>query len=146
MPSIPRVVLQVGVGLLIVGLLVGGLGVAIQGTDDCQSGYGLTVRRLGPNESATTNGQVAYENLTASEKRVFDEARTGGNSPIYPNDSAFGDVAGKLVTYQGHRYETVEFVADCGSPGVVYIFGGGALTVVGAVVAALGWLFGRFRG
>ncbi len=128
------------------GVASAGYGLYLDFTDPCVPGSGVTVERLGPNESADAAGEtVRYEDFSERERAVFDEAladlRNGsgetGNSDVHPGEvGEFGTV----VVHEGTRYGVMVFAADCGDPGVPFLLGGVAaagLGVAGFTLAAL---------
>jgi hypothetical protein len=116
-------VVTIGVVLLLVGGLSGAWGLYLEATDTCVEGQGVTVDRLGANESAPlATAQVEYENLTSAEQRVFRDALTAEEPPVYENTTAVSGVANTVVTYRGDRYRVSPlFENDC-PPEVSRIF------------------------
>lgn len=135
MPSIPAIARALGASVLTVGLLVGGFGAVQAVTDDCRSGDGLALNRLDPGETAEPSFEpIAYETLTERERAVFTESLERDSPPIYPDEPAIEALGGTVITYEGARYEVVQFVADCAKSWVGLLFSGVALAAAGAVV------------
>ncbi len=141
MPSIARALAVLGLAVLAVGGSAAGYGVYESWTNSCESGYGVSAIQLGPNETAESSFErVAYENLSADEQRVFREAVRNGSSGV-ENRSVLDGLSGKVVVYEGDRYETVVWVSDYPNTHASFVVFGGLTAAVGAVVAggAFGW-------
>ncbi|WP_254536075.1 hypothetical protein [Halomarina litorea] len=102
------------------------------------AGSGITIERLGPNESADVPSEtVRYEDLSPRGREVFDEALAdlrNGSSEVHPDGVG---TFGAAVVHEGTRYGVVVFSSVCGAPGVVFLLGGVAASVVGLVAFAL---------
>jgi hypothetical protein len=126
-----------GLALLAVGFLVSGAGGATHlHEQQCQGVQFVTATNVsGTNGTAAPSSSVAYENLTARERRVFDAAREEEGGVLVRR----GALEASIVEYRGHQYVVRTTTdADC-TPWhptrVVAPLGGGlALVLVGAAL------------
>jgi hypothetical protein len=141
MSSIARVLAVLGLAVLAVGGAAAGYGVYEQRTDTCESRHGVTAFPAAANETTESFDRVAYENLSAAEQRAFRGAVWNGSTNVVENASVREALSGKVVVYEGDRYETVVWVSDCARSYVAFVVYGGLSAAVGAVVTggAFGW-------
>jgi hypothetical protein len=143
MPSIPRLVMVVGLVLLVGGIASGGWGVYQQATHTCESGYGVMITRLNKSETVDPAAKhVEYNNLSDTEQRIFRDILTAETTPIYQNSTQLEGLAQKVVSYHGEQYETSPvFVSDCTDGWGVFKIWGGLTALLGGVIviATSGW-------
>jgi len=133
MNQLPRTIAWVGVLLIIIGAIAGGIGGYELSSNQCTSGYQLTVDSENQNTAATSQ-RTNFSSLSPTDQRLFLEAVTAPNhrSKTYGSTGPFENITQTQIVYRNQTYVTNVLAVDCGTPsGLLTAIGGGISLVLG---------------
>lgn len=131
MARLLRLVVVLGAVLILTGGVAVAFSVYQEATSECESGAQLLVSRI---ESGESTGAIAFEDLSAEERRAFLDALRDENNVTDSDTSTSPHLQDdQIISYRGELYHVDEVIVECRiSFGPQLKMGGTALALVGA--------------